>query len=75
VTSTAKAKLVADTRDSNVVFVAIEADVMKPDGKTGGGAPRLDRYGRPVRVEIDVRHQKCGRSNVNLGAQTCPVAY
>src|ERR1700731_2820213 len=41
VTSTAKAKLVAD---SDVVFVAIEADVMKPGGKTGGGAPRLNRY-------------------------------
>ena len=53
VTSTAKAKLVADTADTNVVFVAIEADVMKPGGKTGGGAPRLNRYPLALRVRAE----------------------
>ena len=41
VTSTAKAELVADT---TVIFVAIEADVMKSGRMTGGGAPRPNRY-------------------------------
>src|ERR1700722_2750187 len=45
VTSTAKAELVAD---ATVIFVAIEADVMKSGRMTGGGAPRLHCYAIPL---------------------------
>src|ERR1700749_4991898 len=57
VTSTAKAELVADT---TVIFVAIEADVMKSGRMTGGGAPRPNRYLLLLRgLRRDLSH--CGR--------------
>jgi hypothetical protein len=55
VTSTARAKLAADTADTAVVFVAIEADVMELRDETGGGAPRSNRH----RIEIDVMQKDC----------------
>jgi hypothetical protein len=73
VTSTATAKLeadTADTADAKVVFVAIEADVMELRDATGGGAPRLNCYESwfASRSTLGTRSASSGSSNVNLGA-------
>src|ERR1700731_4978146 len=50
------------TADATVAFVVIVADVMKPERKIGGGAPRLNRYARRgagLWAEIDVRQHEC----------------